>query len=33
MKKLWDKVQDMIYKNPIGFDDETHNYRDLFPLK
>ena len=30
---VYDKVQDMIYKNPIGFDDETHNYKDLFPLR
>ena len=29
---VYDRVQDMIYKNPIGFDDETLNYRDLFPL-
>ena len=29
---VYDKVQDLIYKNPIGFDDETHNYNNLFPL-
>ena len=29
---VYDRVQDLIYKNPIGFDNETHNYRHLFPL-
>ena len=29
---VYSKVQDLIYKNPIGFDDETLNYRHLFPL-
>ena len=29
---VYSKVQDLIYKNPIGFNDETLNYRHLFPL-
>ena len=29
---VYDKVQSWIFKNPIGFDNETYNYKDLFPL-
>jgi hypothetical protein len=29
---VYDKVKKWIYKNPLGFDNETYNYRDLFPL-
>tara|TARA_R110000744_G_scaffold33645_1_gene78956 strand:- start:221 stop:832 length:612 start_codon:yes stop_codon:yes gene_type:complete len=29
---VYDKVSEWIYRNPIGFDNETYNYHDLFPL-
>ena len=29
---VYDRVKEWIYKNPIGFDNETYNYKDLFPL-
>ena len=29
---VYDRVKEWIYNNPIGFDNKTYNYKDLFPL-
>ena len=29
---VYNKIRSWIFDNPLGFDNETYNYKDLFPL-